>query len=108
MSDLSCCHCCQAVIQLVCSCMFLFCTLHEDAEGCVVPCIDLLPDLCLVHQNIPAKETPIVMLSEITELEMRTLIEFMYCGEATIDQSQLEALLKVSECRKESICNIFA
>ena len=35
------------------------------------------------------------MLSEITELEMRTLIEFMYCGEATIDQSQLEALLKV-------------
>ena len=38
-----------------------------------------------------------MMLSEITELEMRTLIEFMYCGEATIDQSQLEALLKVSE-----------
>ncbi|XP_043241094.1 protein bric-a-brac 1-like [Amphibalanus amphitrite] len=48
-------------------------------------------------QNIPAKETPIVMLSEITELEMRTLIEFMYCGEATIDQSQLEALLKAAE-----------
>lgn len=46
-------------------------------------------------QNIPTKETPIVMLSEITEVEMRTLIDFMYCGEATIDQSQLEGLLKV-------------
>ena len=35
------------------------------------------------------------MLSDVTEAELRTLIEFMYCGEATIDQSRLESLLKV-------------
>ena len=65
--------------------------------ACFKQCRDIsqLTITARVWQNIPAKETPIVMLSEITELEMRTLIEFMYCGEATIDQSQLEALLKV-------------
>ena len=35
------------------------------------------------------------MLSDVTESELRTLIEFMYCGEATIDQGRLESLLKV-------------
>ena len=38
------------------------------------------------------------MLSDVTEAELRTLIEFMYSGEATIDQGRLDSLLKVC-CR---------
>lgn len=47
--------------------------------------------------NNPDKH-PIVILKDVPYNDMRSLLDFMYRGEVSVDQERLTAFLKVAEC----------
>lgn len=59
-------------------------------------CNDFLFSLQALFVGHPDKH-PIVILKDVPYTDMRSLLDFMYRGEVSVDQDRLTAFLKVAE-----------
>lgn len=81
-----------------------FCDVTLAVEGASLKCHKMVLAACSDYfQNLFMDNTckhPIVFLKDITFLQIRALLDYMYKGEVSVQEEELPALLKIAEALK--------